>query len=135
MCRKLNWVQEQNLILISPSWVKAKDSSPKGQEATDGHVHSRVFVPWLCRDLPGDVASSAGRLEATCSVLSHDAADDSEWEPHQNPGTQKEEHGGGWQSLGGAAPPVDRVHDTPCQEERCCGNELLLLLIMKVHIK
>lgn len=98
-------------------------SSPERQEAADGHVHSRVFVPGLCRDLPGNVASAAGRLEAASPVLSHDAADDSEREAHQHPGTQQEEHGGGRQSLSGAAPPVDRVHYTPCKEERSCGNE------------
>lgn len=86
-------------------------------------MHSRVFVPRLRGDLPGDVASAAGRLEAAGSVLSHDAADDGEREAHQHPGTQQEEHSGGRQSLSGAAPPVDRVHYTPCQEQRSCGNE------------
>lgn len=77
-------------------------------------MYSRVLVPGLCRDLPSDVASAAGRLEAASSVLSHDAADDSEREAHHYPGTQQEEHGGGRQRLGRAAPPVDWVHNAPC---------------------
>ncbi len=97
-------------------------SSPEWQEAADGHVHSRVFVPGLCGDLPGDVASAAGRLEAAGSVLSHDTSNDGEREAHQHPGAQQEEHGGGRQSLSGATPPVNRVHYAPCQEERSCGK-------------
>lgn len=116
------------LIYVFTLWAKQlfsthKDISPEWQESADGHVYSRVFVPGLCRDLPGDVASAAWRLEAAGSVLSHNAADDSEWKAHQHPGTQNEEHSGGRQSLSGAAPPVDRVNNTPCQEQRSCGNE------------
>lgn len=66
-----------------------------------------MFVPGLCRDLPGDVAGAAGGLECAGSVLSHNPADDSEGKAHQYPGTQQEEHGGSWQGLGGATPPVD----------------------------
>ena len=83
-------------------------------------MHSCVFVPRLCGDLPGDVASAAGSLEATGSVLSHDATDDGERESHQHPGTQQEEHSGGRQCLGGATPPVDGVHYAPCEEQRSC---------------
>lgn len=83
-------------------------------------MYSRVLVPGLCRDLPGNVTSATGRLEVAGAVLSHDATDDSQWEAHQHPGTQQEEHGGGWQSLGGAAPPVYGVHNAPCEEQRSC---------------
>lgn len=97
-------------------------NSPEWQEAADGHVHGCVLVPGLRGDLSRDVASAAGRLEVAGSVLSHDASDDGEGEAHQHPGTQQEEHGGGRQSLSGAAPPVDRVHHTPGQEQRSCGS-------------
>lgn len=86
-------------------------------------MYHRVFVPGLRRDLPGDVAGAARRLEAAGPVLSHDPADDGEGEAHQHPGTQQEEHGGGRQSLSGAAPPVDGVHNAPCKEQRSCGDE------------
>ena len=86
-------------------------------------MHSCVFVPRLCGDLSGDVAGAAGCLEVAGSVLPHDASDDCEGEAHQHPGTQQEEHGGGRQSLSGAAPPVDGVHDAPRQEQRSCGVE------------
>ena len=86
-------------------------------------MYGRVFVPRLRRDLPGDVSSAARRLEAAGSILSHNASDDGERETHQHPGPQDEQHGGGRQSLSGAAPPVDGVHNTPCQEQRSCGDE------------
>jgi len=86
-------------------------------------VHRRVFVPGLRGDLPGDVASATGRLKAAGPVLSHNASDDSEREAHEHPGAQDEEHGGGRQSLSGAAPPVDGVHNAPCQEQGSYGNE------------
>ncbi|XP_069007210.1 phosphoenolpyruvate carboxykinase [GTP], mitochondrial-like [Embiotoca jacksoni] len=88
-------------------------------EAADGHVYDRVFVPGLCGNLPGDVTRAARRLEAASSVLSHNAAGDGEGEAHQHPGAQQEEHGGGRQSLRGAAPPVDRVHYTPGSSTPC----------------
>lgn len=85
-------------------------------------MHNGVFVPGLCGNLSGDVASAAGSLETAGSVLSHDATNDGEREAHQHPGTQQEEHRGGRQSLSGTAPPVDRVHNAPRQEQRSCGN-------------
>lgn len=111
------------LLWSTPLFPTHEDVSPERQEAADGHVHHRVFVPRLRRDLPGDVAGATRRLEAAGSVLPHDAADDREREAHQHPGPQDEEHGAGRQSLGGAAPPVDGVHDAPRQEQGSCGHE------------
>lgn len=92
--------------------------SPERKEAADGHVHDRVLVPGLRGDLPGDVASATGRLEAARPVLPNNAADDGEGEAHQHPGAQQQQHGGGRQGLRGAAPPVDGVDHAPRQEER-----------------
>lgn len=85
-------------------------------------MHGGALVPGLGGDLPGDIASAAGGLEAARSVLADDTADDGEREAHQHPGPQQEQHGGGRQGLRGAAPPVDRVDDAPCQEQRRCGK-------------
>ena len=96
--------------------------SPEGQEAPDGHVHRGVLVPGLRGDLPGDVARAARRLEAARAVLAHDAPDDGEGEAHQDPGPQQQQHCAGRQGLGGAAPPVDRVHHAPRQEQGRCNG-------------
>lgn len=81
--------------------------TPERQEAPNGHVYSRVLVPGLCGDLAGDVACATGGLEVACTVLAHNAPDDSEGESHQDPGPQQQQHCRGRQGLGGAAPPVD----------------------------
>lgn len=103
--------------------ISSSVCTPEGQEATDGHVNHRVLIPRLRGDLPGNVTGAARCLEATSSVLSHDAADDGEGEAYQHPGAQQKENGGGWQSLGGAAPPVDGVHYTPSEEQGSCGEK------------
>lgn len=82
-----------------------------------------VLVPRLRGDLPGNVTGAARCLEATSSVLSHNAADDCEGEAYQHPGAQQEENCGGWQSLGGATPPVDGVNYTPSDEQGSFGNK------------
>lgn len=92
--------------------------SPERKEAADGHVHGHVLVPGLRRDLPGDVASATGRLEAARPVLAHDAANDGEGEAHQHPGAEQQKHSGGRQGLCRATPPVDGVDHAPRQEER-----------------
>ncbi len=91
---------------------------PERQEASDGHVHSRVFVPGLLGDLARYVTCATRGLEVACSVLSNNSTNNGEREPHQHPGTKQQKHGGGRQGLSRSTPPVNRVHHTPGEKER-----------------
>lgn len=57
------------------------------------------LVPGLRRDFPGDVLGATRCIKGVSIVLPEDTANDSEGKAHQQPNRQKQQDGGGWQSL------------------------------------
>lgn len=57
------------------------------------------LVPGLGWDFPGDVLGATRCVKVASVVLPEDASDDSEGKAHQQPNREKQQDGGGWQSL------------------------------------
>lgn len=103
-------------------WPWNKGRIPERQEASNSHVDESRLVPGLGRDFPSDVLGATRCIKQASIVLPEDASNDSEGKAHQQPNRQKQQDGGGWQSLCWTIGPVHGVHDTPRQEERHCRD-------------